>query len=126
MASQYVKAQGVTGPLSTAVPTALELAANDDLVTELKRQNNYENPEETAKRYVRLTTVQDQASLEYLGTLYSLTNYPIKSDPPFFIPFNRSPRSLLGKSPEPRESPKQSRKPQEERSRLLEALSSVS
>tara|TARA_R110002060_G_scaffold53663_2_gene64334 strand:+ start:1603 stop:1830 length:228 start_codon:yes stop_codon:yes gene_type:complete len=52
MASQYVKAQGVTGPLSTAMPTAQELAANDDLVTELKRQNNYESPEETAKRYV--------------------------------------------------------------------------
>lgn len=57
MASQYVKAQGVTGPLSTAVPTAQELAANDDLVNELKRQNNYENPEETQKRYVRITAV---------------------------------------------------------------------
>lgn len=54
MASQYVKAQGVTGPLSTAMPSAQELAANDDLVTELKRQNNYESPEETAKRYVPL------------------------------------------------------------------------
>ncbi|CZT51721.1 probable PAP1-poly(A) polymerase [Rhynchosporium secalis] len=58
MASQYVKAQGVTGPLSIAVPTAQELAANDDLVTELKRQNNYENPEETAKRSAVLHSLQ--------------------------------------------------------------------
>jgi len=58
MASQYVKAQGVTGPLSTAMPTAQELAANDDLVTELKRQNNYESPEETAKRSVVLKSLQ--------------------------------------------------------------------
>jgi poly(A) polymerase len=43
---------GVTGPLSTALPTEAELQASTALVDELKRQNNYESVTETNKRFV--------------------------------------------------------------------------
>jgi poly(A) polymerase len=43
---------GVTGPLSTALPTEAELQASTALVDELKRQNNYESVTETNKRHV--------------------------------------------------------------------------
>jgi hypothetical protein len=41
---------GVTPPISTTLPTAEELAANDDLIAELKLQNNFESPAETERR----------------------------------------------------------------------------
>ena len=43
---------GVTPPISTSLPTPEEVATNDDLVAELKAQNNFENPAETERRYV--------------------------------------------------------------------------
>jgi hypothetical protein len=52
MAAPGQKALGVTAPLSTAPPTPADLKADTDLVTELKRQNNFENTDETQKRYV--------------------------------------------------------------------------
>lgn len=42
---------GVTPPISTTLPTAQELSANDDLIAELKLQNNFESPAETERRY---------------------------------------------------------------------------
>ncbi len=44
------KQWGVTPPISIALPTQAELAINDALVEELKRQNNFETPEETQRR----------------------------------------------------------------------------
>lgn len=50
MTGQGTRQWGVTPPISTALPTAAELAANDALIEELKRQNNFETPEETQRR----------------------------------------------------------------------------
>lgn len=41
---------GVTPAISTALPTPQDNTLNDALVAELKKQNNYEAPEETEKR----------------------------------------------------------------------------
>jgi poly(A) polymerase len=55
---------GVTPPISTVLPTQDELAANDDLIAELKAQNNFEPPSETERRCV-------DHNPERLGTLQS-------------------------------------------------------
>jgi hypothetical protein len=52
---------GVTAPLSVALPTDAELQASAALVDELKRQNNYESPTETNKRYVSYSTLLDKS-----------------------------------------------------------------
>jgi poly(A) polymerase len=44
------KALGVTAPLSLSLPTDAELTATNALITELKRQSNYESDAETNKR----------------------------------------------------------------------------
>lgn len=41
---------GVTPPISTSLPTPAELLANDTLISELKRQNNFEGSDETERR----------------------------------------------------------------------------
>jgi poly(A) polymerase len=51
MAAQPSRQWGVTPPISTVLPTSVELSANDDLIAELKAQNNFESPAETEKRY---------------------------------------------------------------------------
>jgi poly(A) polymerase len=43
---------GVTAPLSNALPTEAENQASNDLIEELKRQNNYESTSDTNKRCV--------------------------------------------------------------------------
>lgn len=50
MAASTARQWGVTPPISAALPTQDELAANDDLIAELKRQNNFESPTETEQR----------------------------------------------------------------------------
>lgn len=45
---------GVTGPLSTALPTEAEKKQTDLLLDELRRENNFEEQAETNKRYVSL------------------------------------------------------------------------
>ena len=50
MAAQQPRHKGVTPPISTALPTDAELAANDALIEELKRQDNFESSEETERR----------------------------------------------------------------------------
>jgi poly(A) polymerase len=52
MANQPVRQWGVTPPISTVLPTPEELAANDDLIAELKSQNNFESPADTERRSV--------------------------------------------------------------------------
>ncbi|KAF9875656.1 poly polymerase [Colletotrichum karsti] len=49
MASEE-RAYGVTPPISTALPTDAENQAKEALIAELRRQNTYESPAETAKR----------------------------------------------------------------------------
>lgn len=51
MATNQIRQWGVTPAISTALPTDTELAANDALIAELKRQNNFEGLEETERRY---------------------------------------------------------------------------
>ncbi|KAJ2894197.1 Poly(A) polymerase [Zalerion maritima] len=43
-------AWGVTPPMSTELPTELEKQANESLIEELRRQNNFESASETEKR----------------------------------------------------------------------------
>ncbi len=52
MAANSIKQLGVTPPISLSFPTDSELAANDALIAELKKQNNFEGVEETEKRSV--------------------------------------------------------------------------
>ncbi|KAI5305531.1 hypothetical protein KEM56_004154 [Ascosphaera pollenicola] len=52
------KQWGVTPAVSTQLPTDEELAANDDLITELKTQNNFEAPAETERRRQTLALFQ--------------------------------------------------------------------
>jgi poly(A) polymerase len=52
MAAQPARQWGVTPPISTVLPTKDELVANDDLIAELKAQDNFEPPSETERRYV--------------------------------------------------------------------------
>ena len=56
MATPPVRQWGVTPPISTVLPTKDELSANDDLIAELKAQNNFELPTETERRCVRIST----------------------------------------------------------------------
>ena len=51
MATNPPKKYGVTPPVSLNFPTEAEIAANDELIEELKRQNNFELLEETERRY---------------------------------------------------------------------------
>lgn len=52
MAAPPARQWGVTPPISTVLPTQDELSASDDLIAELKSQNNFEPPSETERRYV--------------------------------------------------------------------------
>lgn len=52
MASTQEKHYGITPPISEAMPTPAELAANDALIAELKKQNNFEGAAETERRHV--------------------------------------------------------------------------
>lgn len=54
MAAPAARQWGVTPPISTVLPTQHELSANDDLIAELKAQNNFEAPSETERRWVIL------------------------------------------------------------------------
>jgi poly(A) polymerase len=49
---------GVTAPLSMASPDAQELQLNTALIDELRRQNNFEPPEDTEKRKKVLAHMQ--------------------------------------------------------------------
>ncbi len=53
MASTQTRQWGVTPPITFGLPSDAEIATNDALIAELKRQNNFETSEETEKRYVR-------------------------------------------------------------------------
>lgn len=44
---------GVTPPMKTDLPTDAERRTTDALLEELKRQNTFESPADTAKRYMR-------------------------------------------------------------------------
>ena len=50
MAEQKKDQWGVTPWIHNNLPTTEELAANDALIDELRRQNNFESPAETERR----------------------------------------------------------------------------
>ncbi|EER26783.1 poly(A) polymerase pla1, putative [Coccidioides posadasii C735 delta SOWgp] len=68
MATSQVKQWGTTPPISTALPTPSELAENDNLIAELKRQNNFEAPSETEKRNQMLHLIQ-RVTVEFVKTV---------------------------------------------------------
>ncbi|KAL0930750.1 poly polymerase [Colletotrichum truncatum] len=57
MASEE-RAYGVTPPISTALPTEAENQAKEALIEELRKQNTFESPAETAKRYQVIDQLQ--------------------------------------------------------------------
>ncbi|KAJ5088627.1 poly(A) polymerase Pap [Penicillium angulare] len=65
MAAQPTRQWGVTPPISTVLPTKDELVANDDLIAELKAQNNFEPPAETERRQQMLQLLQ-RVALEFV------------------------------------------------------------
>ncbi|KAJ6031791.1 Poly(A) polymerase [Penicillium herquei] len=65
MAAQSTRQWGVTPPISTVLPTQDELVANDDLIAELKAQNNFEPPAETERRQQMLQLLQ-RCALEFV------------------------------------------------------------
>lgn len=50
MAAPPIKQWGLTPAISSALPAPADVSLNSALIEELKRQNNYEKPAETAKR----------------------------------------------------------------------------
>lgn len=52
MAVPAVRQWGTTPAISQSLPNPEELKANETLIEELKRQNNFEGSEETAKRCI--------------------------------------------------------------------------
>ncbi|KAI9833970.1 MAG: polynucleotide adenylyltransferase [Phylliscum demangeonii] len=58
MTTQGPRQWGVTPPISMALPTPAELASNDALIDELKKQNNFETAEETRLRTTVLESLQ--------------------------------------------------------------------
>ncbi|KAJ5523853.1 poly(A) polymerase Pap [Penicillium frequentans] len=65
MAAQPARQWGVTPPISTVLPTKEELVANDDLIAELKAQDNFEPPSETERRQQMLQLLQ-RVALEFV------------------------------------------------------------
>lgn len=57
----YQKIYGITGPVSTAGPTAAENKLNDELIQELKKEGSFESEQETANRVKVLKILQDLA-----------------------------------------------------------------
>lgn len=55
------KVFGVTGPISTAGPTAAENQLNDSLIQELKKEKSFESEEDTKKRVKVLGILQELA-----------------------------------------------------------------
>ncbi|KAF2757026.1 Poly(A) polymerase papa [Pseudovirgaria hyperparasitica] len=58
MAAPEIRQWGQNPPISTALPTEQENQLNAALIDELKRENNFERPEETEKRVEILNTFQ--------------------------------------------------------------------
>lgn len=65
MATQQVRQWGVTPPISMTLPAPEEVAANDDLIAELKAQNNFEAPSETERRKQSLQLMQ-RVTIEFV------------------------------------------------------------
>lgn len=57
----YQKIYGITGPVSTAGPTAAENKLNDELIQELKKEGSFESEQETANRVKVLKILQELA-----------------------------------------------------------------
>lgn len=57
----YQKIYGITGPVSTAGPTAAENKLNDELVQELKKEGSFESEQETSNRVKVLKILQELA-----------------------------------------------------------------
>lgn len=65
MATQQVRQWGVTPPISMTLPLPEEVAANDDLIAELKAQNNFELPSDTERRKQSLQLMQ-RVTVEFI------------------------------------------------------------
>ncbi|KAI9745782.1 MAG: polynucleotide adenylyltransferase [Candelina submexicana] len=65
MTTQRAQQWGLTPPLTVVLPTDQELAANDALIEELKKQNNFESHEDTERRKKVLQLIQS-ATIEFV------------------------------------------------------------
>ncbi|MCJ1392327.1 polynucleotide adenylyltransferase [Xylographa bjoerkii] len=75
MATTVSRYKGVTPPISTTLPTAAELKANDDLIEELKNQNNFEGSEVTERRKKTLQLLQ-KITIEFVKVVLTKKNKP--------------------------------------------------
>lgn len=57
----YQKVYGITGPVSTAGPTAAENKLNDELIQELKKESSFESEQEASNRIKVLKILQELA-----------------------------------------------------------------
>lgn len=81
MAAHQARQWGVTPAISLSLPTDAELAANDALIAELKRQNNFESVEETERRYNFIfpaATVDAYTGLTRKTTLQSIQKITVE------------------------------------------------
>ncbi|KAI9668525.1 MAG: polynucleotide adenylyltransferase [Trizodia sp. TS-e1964] len=74
-APQPGRQYGVTSYLSKALPTEAEIAVNNLLIDELKRQNNFESQEQTQKRKVVLESLQ-KITLEFVKQVSKVQGLP--------------------------------------------------
>ena len=63
------KSLGVTPHLSTELPTEDETRANESLIVELRRRNNFESAAETEKRYARIPSERMPRFQQWRGLL---------------------------------------------------------
>jgi poly(A) polymerase len=66
---------GITPPVSTDLPTEHELKLNEEMLNELKRQNNFETPEGTEKRK-RVLEHFHRLAREFVKLVAKKKNYP--------------------------------------------------
>ncbi|KAL9098381.1 MAG: hypothetical protein Q9163_005952, partial [Psora crenata] len=78
MSNTQEKQYGTTPPISTTMPTSGEVAANDALIAELKRQNNFEGAEETERRKTTLQLIQ-KITTEFVRHVSKKRNLPQSS-----------------------------------------------
>jgi len=96
MAASYEKKLGLTGPLSQALPTEAEKSQSDALIEELRRQNNYESPADTKKRYVVFSTYHFHSWSTNTSALREIANLPSPfADTTSLIPYKRLQKNLL-------------------------------
>ncbi|CCE64176.1 hypothetical protein TPHA_0G03360 [Tetrapisispora phaffii CBS 4417] len=69
----YQKVYGITGPVSTAAPTAAENKLNDELIQELKKEGSFESEQETNNR-VKVLEILQKLTQDFVYKVYKNKN----------------------------------------------------